>query len=104
VAALDHKALEGSWAHSHEEDNEDEMVLRPADRPFPPSRGRTFFDLQPDGNFVERSPGPDDRPVESRGRWSLRDGKLRLSPDGGGDREWEVAAAEPGRLALRKPR
>jgi hypothetical protein len=97
--------LAGRWVHSHEEDSDEEMVFRPASHPFPPSRGRASFELRPDGSYVERAPGPDDRPVESEGHWSLAGQRLQLSADG--DRpghDWEVTAAEPDRLAVRKQR
>lgn len=103
MAEFREESLHGRWVHSHEEDTEDEMVFRPAGRSFPPSRGRTAFDLRPDGTYVERSPGPVDRPEEASGAWSLEDGTLRLG--GVGDHSgsaWRVAAVEDDRLTLRK--
>jgi hypothetical protein len=98
-------ALAGHWVHSHEEDSDEEMVFRPASHPFPPSRGRASFELRPDGSYVERAPGPDDRPVESEGRWSLTGKRLQFSAHGGRPRhDWEVTAAGPDRLAVRKQR
>lgn len=97
------QALLGRWTHSHEEDSEDEMVLRPATRSFPPSRGRASFELRADGTYLESSPGPVDVPEESSGSWSLEDGRLTLVSDG--DRPghaWDVAGAEGDRLTLRK--
>src|ERR1041384_5695638 len=41
------------WVHSHEEDTDTEMVLRPAGYKFPPSRGRSSFELKPDGRTDE---------------------------------------------------
>ena len=74
--------LQGRWVHSHEEDSDDEMVFRPADHPFPRSRGRTELDLRADGSYVETSPGPTDVPEAHNGSWSLReDGVLELSGD-----------------------
>ncbi len=96
-------ALHGRWVHSHEEDTEDEMVFRPATHPFPPSRGRTSFELRPDGTYVERSPGPVDVPVESSSWWALDGDRLVLGA--AGDRPghaWEVAVAEDDRLVFRK--
>jgi hypothetical protein len=105
VAALDRHALEGHWVHSHEEDGEDELVFRRATHPFPPSRGRTSFELRPDGSYVERSPGPVDVPEESTGDWSLDRGRVVLRPAAGRpERTLEVKAAEPDRLAFRRPR
>ncbi len=103
MAPLDSGVLLGRWAHSHEEDSEDEMVFRPASGTFPPSRGRTWLEFRPDGSYVESSPGPVDVPEESRGRWSLEGDRLTLEPDG--DRPghiWELTGAEKDRLAIRR--
>ena len=103
MAAHSKDALEGSWVHSHEEDTEDEMVFRPATHAFPPSRGRTSFELRPDGSYAESSPGPVDAPEESSGRWSLEDDRLVLEAEG--DRPghaWEIETAEDDRLVVRK--
>jgi hypothetical protein len=80
---IDRDALYGRWIHSHEEDSDGEMVFRPATHPFPPSRGRTSFDLRPDGTYIERSPGPMDVPEEYTGRWSLEGDRLVLEAEGG---------------------
>jgi hypothetical protein len=105
VAALDEDALRGRWVHSHEEDSEDEMVFRPATHPFPPSRGRTSFELRRDGSYLERSPGPVDVPEETRGHWAVKDDRLVLSPsDKSPARTWQVTAAEADRLVVRQPR
>lgn len=96
-------AIEGRWVHSHEEDTDEEMVFRPADHALPPSRGRTSFELRPDGTYVESAPGPVDVPVRSSGRWSLEGDRLIL--EGEGERPghaWRIAAAERDRLAVRK--
>jgi len=70
--------LHQRWVHSHEDDTANEMVFRPADYPFPPSRGRRFFELKADGSLVEGGPGAADRPKESQGRWKLEEGKKLL--------------------------
>jgi hypothetical protein len=105
VATPDKDALEGRWVHSHEEDSEEEMVFRHATHPFPPSRGRTSFELRPDGGYVERSPGPVDAPRESSGRWSLEGDRLALVATGEQPaRVLEVTRVEPDRLVIRRPR
>ena len=105
AATPDRDALQGHWVHSHEEDSDEEMVFRPATHPLPPSRGRTSFELRPDGSYLERSPGPVDVPVSARGRWSLEDGRLVLSTeDERPGHTWEIAAADADRLAVRKLR
>ncbi len=78
------------------------MVFRPPTHPLPPSRGRISFELRPDGTYLERSPGPVDLPVESKGRWSLEGDRLVLRAEG--DRpshDWEIAAAGGDRLVVR---
>jgi hypothetical protein len=104
VAADRRNALQGNWVHSHEEDTEDTMVFRPATHGFPPSRGRMSLDLRPDGSYVESSPGPVDVPEQSRGHWSLDDGRLTLEAEGERPgHAWEIAMVENERLAVRKP-
>jgi hypothetical protein len=79
------------------------MVFRPATYGFPPSRGRTSFELRPDGTYSEVSPGPVDVPEESGGWWSLEGDRLVLGAEG--DRPghaWEIAAADGSRLAVKR--
>ena len=98
-----HEALHGRWVHSHEEDSDDELVFRPAGHAFPPARGRSAFELRPDGSYVETSPGPVDRPEDSSGSWSLEDDTLVLEGDGDRSRHaWQIVGAEGDRLTLRK--
>jgi hypothetical protein len=103
VTEVSREAVVGNWVHAHEEDTDDEMVFRPASHPLPPSRGRTSFELRPDGTYLERSPGPVDAPVESSAEWALDGDRLVLA--GEGDRPghaWVVAAADADRLVVRK--
>ena len=58
------------------------MVFRPADHDFPRSRGRTSFELRPDGTYLESSPGPVDLPEETTGSWSLESDRLILGAEG----------------------
>jgi hypothetical protein len=87
------------WVHSHEEDTDDEMVFRDAaSYTFPPARGRTAFELRPDGSYVETAPGPDDRPAAGPGgSWTLEDDTLRLE-----DRELRIKAVEDDVLRVRR--
>ena len=95
--------LQRRWVHAHEEDTDDEMVFRPADHPFPPSRGRMALELRADGTYVESSPGPVDVPEAHTGAWSLEDDVLRLSGEGEGiSQEWRVAEVRPDRLIVRR--
>lgn len=103
MARYRRQALLGRWVHSHEEDSEDEMVFRPATHDFPPSRGRTSFELRPDGRYIECSPGPVDAPEESRGRWELDGDRLVLEAEG--DRPghaWELAGSQRDRLTVKR--
>lgn len=61
------------WVHSHEEDTEHATVYRPDGYPFPPSRGRSGFEIEPDGTFVELSIAPGDGSAEVPGQWSAPD-------------------------------
>ena len=92
------------WVHSHEEDTEHEMVFRPAEREFPPSRGRMRFELLPDGKFVESAPGPTDAPEKRTGTWKQVEGKLMLDSDQApeGRRELEIISADEDRLVVKK--
>jgi hypothetical protein len=98
--AVERDALLGRWVHAHEEDAGNEQVFRRASHPFPPSRGRSGFELLPDGGLVERGPGPTDAPVEARGTWELRGGDLVLRGEAG-LRSLRILAAEPDRLVVR---
>ena len=71
--------LSKKWVHSHEEDSDSEMVYRPADYNFPPSRGRRSLELKPDGSLVKGGPGADDRRSISSGSWKLQGDSLFLT-------------------------
>jgi hypothetical protein len=90
--------------HSHEEDAGDELVFRPADFAFPPSRGRLALELRADGRFVRSGLGPADRPVPSRGRWTLRGDLLTLKDedDSGAERQMRIASLAPEQLVVRR--
>ena len=84
--AVDAKALEEHWVHSHEEDTDAHMVFRPASYAFPPSRGRRGFELKPDGSMVRWGPSPTDRRQATAGAWKLQEGnRLALYDDPGGE-------------------
>ena len=103
MAGYEKHLLQGRWVRSNEEDTDDEMVFRPADRPLPPSRGRTSLEFRPDGTYVESAPGPVDVPESSTGSWSLEGTRLVLEAEGNQpSRELEITAAEDDRLTIRK--
>jgi hypothetical protein len=95
--------LAQSWVHSHEEDTDTEMVFRPASFNFPRSRGRTAFDLKPDGSLVETAIGPTDRRQQSQGTWKLDGDKLVFySGSGQAGRVMQIVSATKDRLVVKK--
>ena len=99
---VDRSALERRWVHSHEEDAPGEMVFRPADHDFPPSRGRLAFEFRPDGSYAEAAIGPADVPLAVTGSWRLDDDELVISREAATEpeRRLRVKAAEPDRLVV----
>jgi hypothetical protein len=91
------------WVHSHEEDTDNEMVFRPASFNFPRSRGRSGFDLKPDGSLVESGPGPTDRRQQSQGTWKL-DGDKLVFYGGSGQpgRVLQIVSAAKDRLVVKR--
>ena len=96
--------LSRRWLHSHEEDSDDSMVFRPAEFEFPPSRGRSGFDLGADGRLVDVAIAPTDGSWESRGSWRLEGDRLELfAPDAmTPERVFEVERVEVDRLVVRR--
>ena len=92
--------LVGRWVHSHEEDTDTEQMFRPAEYPFPPSRGREAWDLRGDGTLTIRRPGPADAPQEAEGTWAL-DGRNLLLRDGdGAERSVSILYVDDGQLVV----
>jgi hypothetical protein len=105
VGKVSRELLERRWVHAHEEDSEGEMVFRPAGYDLPPSRGRSAFELRPDGRFVEDAIGAADVPEEASGTWELDDEDrivLRGGSPSGVPREMKVTSAEPDRLTVER--
>lgn len=95
--------LVGRWLHSHEEDSATDTVYRRAPYAFPPSRGRSGFDLAPDGSAHEIGIGPTDQPTTSKGQWSVVDeNKLNLNLASGGGRNLTLRDLEGDRLVVDK--
>ena len=87
------------WMHSHEEDDGDVRVYRPAGYALPPARGRRGLEFRPDGELVILGPGPADRPQSVAGRWEAAgERRARVMPSG---QELEIVSVEPDRLQLR---
>jgi hypothetical protein len=68
--------LHQRWLRAHEEDTPTQIVYRPASYRFPPSRGRTGFELKPDGTLLQIGISPTDRQQETSGTWKLEDDVL----------------------------
>jgi hypothetical protein len=96
--------LHQEWVHSHEEDQGDDMVFRPASFKLPPSRGRRSIELHSDGTLGHARPGPADRPERGQGRWEIDGDQLRLfRASGPAPAEvLRIAHAAPDRLVLRR--
>jgi len=100
--SIDLSHVAQAWMHSHEEDTPTTTVYRPAAYPFPPSRGRKGFHLQPGGVLATRNPGPTDRTTVGDGTWKLTGQQLELSPDGQPAQVLQIESAEPDRLVIQK--
>jgi hypothetical protein len=99
--------LHQHWVHSHEEDTPEKQVFRPANYNFPLSRGRSSFELKPDGGLVESGIGPTDRKQQVEGRWKLEGGdRLALYTDDQArpTRVLKIASANADRLVLETDR
>ena len=93
----------GAWVRVHEEDSDEGLVLRSADSPLPPARGRMAVELRPDGGYAERGLGASDVPEDAAGTWRLQGDTLTLSEGAaqGLPRVMRVVSAEPDRLVVR---
>lgn len=102
--AVSKKILCRHWVHSHEEDTETEMVFRPADHAFPPSRGRLAFELGADGAAHVTQPGATDRPAAATGSWTLEEDVLAIETPKGSTRRrvYRIASASRDRLVTRR--
>lgn len=92
------------WLHSHEEDTANEMVFRPATYSFPPSRGRTGFELRPDGSALAIGIARADGPQEGEAEWSFQGGsEIRIQvPKTRETRSLNLLSVAPDRLVVRK--
>jgi hypothetical protein len=100
--AIDRTLLVRAWVHSHEDDTETAAVYRPAEFPFPPARGRTGFQLHPDGTLTARKPGPTDRSVVAAGTWQLAGDRLELTRSNAGTQILCIESVGPDRLVVAK--
>lgn len=98
------EVLNRRWLHSHEEDKEGEMVFRPANYRFPPSRGRAGFELRPDGSAAVVGPAPTDAPLEHSGTWKIDANKQLVVhvPELQQTQSMTIVSSGPDRLVVRK--
>src|SRR5689334_875875 len=59
------------WVHSYEEDDKDTIVYRPRDFEFPPSRGRSGFEIKQNREFIQYGLDPSDRPSKVLGHFQV---------------------------------
>ena len=77
------------------------MVFRPASFKF--SRGRTSFELKPDGSLIEYGIGPTDRREGTHGTWAVDNDYLSLNnPAESVARRLHIAAFDNDRIVLKK--
>ena len=99
------KFLTQRWLHSHEEDTNQEIIYRPFDYPFPPSRGRSGFELKPDGSAVNIGIAARDGTAESDCVWELQENDeaiVLLKYQNGRRLTLSIVSVENDRLAIRK--
>ena len=101
MPVVDPTAVEGVWIHSHEEDQSDTQVFRRSGYAFPRSRGRSSYELLPDGALAGSRPGPDDRHVTTSGRWDLQGTRLTITPEGGSPLLYEIESVNSDRMAVK---
>jgi len=96
--------LNRTWRHSHEEDTGNEMVFRPANFDFPPSRGRIGFNLKPGGSAIVESIAPTDGPSKQNGSWKLdQNADLQIDlKEAGAWPNLTVVSSSPDRLVVKK--
>ena len=93
------------WIHSYEEDTDTELVYRPATFDFPPSRGRTGFELKSDKSCVEIGIAPTDGPQKSQGTWEIEEDdhlKICINLETEHVRIMHVAFLNSNRLVIKK--
>lgn len=103
---MKHASIQGSWTHSFEEDQGDIQVYRPTHSyTFPPARkGRETLQFEQDGLLTIQTPGLDDRPRATVGRWmALGTNRFQLSGiANSSDRTLEIVEYTPQTLRVRR--
>jgi hypothetical protein len=74
------KAIYKFWVHSYEEDDKGTLVYRPRDFKFPPSRGRSGFEIKQNREFILYGLDPSDRPSRVLGHFEVeRPSRLKVN-------------------------
>jgi hypothetical protein len=68
---LSQEIFEKHWIHSYEEDKDDIKVYHLSTFNFPLSRGRTGFEIEKNGTFIQYGIGPDDTRKKVEGNWTI---------------------------------
>ena len=105
MSKVDKNILSRNWVHSHEEDTDTEMVFRPSTFNFPRARGRTSFELKPDGTLIQSGIAPDDRMQNTKGSWKLNDDNTLAFYFGSksvADDEMKILSVDNNKLVIRK--
>jgi YD repeat-containing protein len=98
---VDPTTVVGAWVHSHEEDHSGTQVFRRSGYGFPRSRGRSSYELRPDGTLGGSGPGPDDRRVATTGSWDLQGRRLTITSAGGSHLQYEIQSVDPDRMVVK---
>ncbi|MFD2513813.1 hypothetical protein ACFSRY_08030 [Pontibacter locisalis] len=82
---LETELMGTTWLHSYEEDEGEVLVYRPNSYDFPPSRGRTGFELEKGGVLKQYDIAPTDGLEEHIGEWEKVDkDKVQVKIKGNG--------------------
>ncbi|MBC7447452.1 MAG: hypothetical protein H7330_05280 [Hymenobacteraceae bacterium] len=71
AGTVDVATMQRTWLHAHEEDHGDTLVFRPNTYAFPPSRGRTGFEISANGELTQYDIAPTDGLEKRLGRWRV---------------------------------
>ena len=71
ASAVDVATLQRTWLHAHEEDHGDTLVFRPNTYAFRPSRGRTGFEIGPNGVLTQYDIAATDGLERRMGKWRI---------------------------------
>lgn len=102
---MEAELLLNRWLHSHEEDYDDVVVYRPETFPFPPSRGRSGFELRADNSCEVIGLATSDGAVPRPGKWRLDEAPNLIIEEAAG-RAWvaRIESVTLDRLVVRPAR